>query len=217
MKLAHSLFEEPIEFKEDIINVLVVENRKLCASLISELISGESFVLSENNDEVRQDRIDVVTDVFRLDANSRKNIGRLAAVLSDAAYEEENYQQTCRVCSEIIGYVADVAEQVEYNVDFSEISVQDIFKLCGVRFLLDGGSLAENVVDYLNIMSKLSGIKLFVFAGLRGFIDEEELELFYRDIIFNKHHVLLIETQAPASALEVEKIKIIDKDLCEIT
>lgn len=217
MRLAHSLLEKPIEFAEERINVLVVENKRICAQLIGELISGEGFVLSENGDEIRSDRIDVVTDVFRLDVNSRKNISRLAAALADAAYEEENYQETCRICSEIIGYAVNVAEQIDYNVDFSEISVQDIFKLCSARFLQDGSCLSEKIIDYIKIMTNIAGIKLFVFAGLRGFIDENELELLYQDITFNKYNVLLIETQAPAVAVKKEKIKIIDEDLCEIT
>ena len=56
MKLAHSLFDTPIVFKENRVNILVIENKRELANMIYELIDcsegvGGRYVLSEDDKE----------------------------------------------------------------------------------------------------------------------------------------------------------------------
>ena len=220
MKLAHVLLDNPIRFEENRINILVIENKRMLARLIYEMLGlteGEegSFVLSENDNELSFGCVDVITDVFRLDVNSRRNIGKLISALEKAAVDEQFYEASCRIMGDITSYVLNVSGALDYNVDISEVKLADIFKLCSTRFDFDDDNICGGVLDYMKITRDIAQMRLFVFVNLKQLLDAEDIELFYNNIIYNKYNVLLIESEY-GQKLPVEKYKIIDKDLCEI-
>ena len=62
----------------------------------------------------------------------------------------------------------------------------------------------------------LLGKRLCVFVGLKSYFSEEELGFFYKDIIVEKFDILLLEGHQSSYKFDVEKMRIIDSDLCEL-
>ena len=53
--------------------------------------------------------------------------------------------------------------------------------------------------------------------GLKAYLSDEELRLFYRSVFYEKLSVLLIESWQRETALPEEQATIVDKDLCVLT
>lgn len=221
MKLAHSIFDTPIEFEENRINVLVIENKKAFTSTVLELIAQADgadggFVLSDKGKELSFGGVDIVSDVFRLEVNNRKNIGRLVAVLEQTAVSEGFYEESCRISGEIFSYASGIVDVLEYNVDISEIKLSDIFKLCNAKFAFESETLCGGILDYLKVSRDIAKMNLFVFVNLKQILDRVELEQLFKSICYNKYNVLLLESSCDFERLPCERYRIIDEDLCEV-
>lgn len=64
-------------------------------------------------------------------------------------------------------------------------------------------------------MHKICGIELFIFLGLKNYFTDEDIAEFYKSCLYEKIHVLSIESTYRKS-LQCEKMMIIDKDDCII-
>lgn len=223
MMLSHSVFDTPIVFEENKINVLVIENRNFLVQTVLEMksqidegVEGE-YILSDDAGKVGFKNTAIVTDVFSIDLNSRKNLTKLYAYLSDLAYNETNYGQTMTVLNSVQNFVAEIADASDYSLSAAEAGVQELMKVCDLKFVFDGEmSFLEKLCEYLSVSSEFLKIKLFVFLNLRQFVSDEDLGEIYKYIAYNKINVLLLESVCPEKRLDCEEFKIIDKDLCEI-
>lgn len=63
---------------------------------------------------------------------------------------------------------------------------------------------------------KYSSAKCFVLLNLHCFFGENELELIYKELVYQNVEVLIIENVMHNNRLSFEKVYIVDKDLCEI-
>lgn len=222
MKLSHPLFETPIEFSENKIQVLVIENKQTAANLIGEIIAmsetgidGE-FVLSERENNISFSAVAIISDFFRINPNDKKLTNKLISELGEIAVDEKYFEETNRIISEINRYIERISDDIEYDVALDEVTVSGLLKLSGIHFDESEKSLENALLNFFDIYSKMLKTKLFVIVNLRRFVDDELLESFYSDVIYKKYNLLLIETILPEAVSEREKYKIIDKDLCEI-
>ena len=194
MKLVHPIFDTPIVFKENMVNVLVIENKRELANMIYELIDCSDgikgrYVLSEDNNELAMGCVDVLTDVFRLNINNKKNITKLVAALEKVAMEEQYYEKTCRITGILNEYVLDVIDGVEYNIDVSDVKMADVFKLCNVRFNFGSDGICGVLSDYMQVMSNICGVQLFVFVELKRVLSKEDMGALYKTIFYNKYNI----------------------------
>lgn len=223
MMLSHSVFDTPIVFEENKINVLVIENRNFLVKTVLEMksqmddgVDGE-YILSDDTGKTGFKNTAVVTDIFSIDLNSRKNLTKLYAYLSELAYNESNYGQTMMMLNSVQNFVAELADVSDYSLSASEAGVQELMKVCDLKFVFDGEmSFLGKLCEYLSVSSEFLKIRLFVFLNLRQFVSDEDLEEIYKYVAYNKINLLLVESTCPEKRLDCEKFKVIDKDLCEM-
>ena len=98
----------------------------------------------------------------------------------------------------------------------TEFDITSIFKMLDVRFSEKDCELVESINIISTILRDLTGNKLIVLVNLINYLSEEEIEILYRDLYYNKYSVLLIENKWNRIKRENEKVFIIDDDLCEI-
>lgn len=55
---------------------------------------------------------------------------------------------------------------------------------------------------------------MFIFCGLKAYMSDEELRLFYRSVFYEKLSVLLIESLQRETTRPEEQLTIVDNDLC---
>ena len=221
MKLSHYTFENPIIFKENEINYLILENQKYLSRYINELrsqIEGMQgmFVLSEDNVvlDVRRS-VELIIDPFSNDPNNRGALNRLFVKMKDEAYADK-YKSTDELIQMIFSAIQTLINNQAMAVTFDEqLDIVGLFKLLGVKFECSSESLLENLCEYMRIQRDYSNTLLFIFVNIRCFLTAEELEGLYQFLFYNKISVLMIENNV-FETNDRENIKIIDKDLCEI-
>ena len=158
MKLVHSEYDIKIELKENNVNLLVIENRKLMTELVYELYNqcnglDGRFVLSNDMKELKIDKeASIVLEPFTINCNERKVISKLYQELEEIALENL-YAESMELYSNILKYSNELCQMVPYNLKIrSDLTPTDINKLSNVKIEEDGGSLLEKLVNYLGVM-----------------------------------------------------------------
>lgn len=223
MKIAHPVLSSPIELKENIVNVLVVENKKMFTQLVFELLEqvkgndGE-FVISE--DDTPKDiskTIDLVLDVFTLDLNSKKILTKIYKDLEEIAIGADYYEKTTNLRHAIFELVDSIIQSSEQElICDEEFDIQKIFKGLNLRMRDEYDSLVEKITNYIETMSEIFRIKCFVLVNIKSLFNEEDLNLFYKQMFYKKINILLLES-IHFKKVECEKIIIFDDDMCQIS
>ncbi len=91
---------------------------------------------------------------------------------------------------------------------------EDLVKL--MDFHVDEAELgfSERLLEYMELNRRFFGKTLFVFYNLKALMSPEEMALFFRDALYRKFALLLLEDCQRYSIEEYEKVIIVDKDLC---
>ena len=74
------------------------------------------------------------------------------------------------------------------------------------------------MIDYMEVMTEYCNIECFAFVNLKSYMLETELKNFYRDVLYKRFKVILLESRIDSEIYELkdlENILILDKDLCE--
>lgn len=219
MKIVHPMLPEPIEFKENQINVLVVENaaalREMLLCLSAQCAGEEGdFILSEGIQLLELSKNAVfVRDLFALDFSSKRVTAKLdqEAIATGADYEAA-LREIMKALNEIAGKIC---ASLDYDAVFSEIdSWEQLVRLLSFRVDLDSLSFPERVLEFMKVQRRFFGKTLFVFYNLKALLSAQELELFYRSLLYEKLTVFLIEDVQRRPLKDLESTAIIDEDLC---
>jgi len=222
MRLSYPIFETPIIFSENIVNILVIENQKAFSDFIFDLIAisegkNSDVILSKNFEEIKFDKVvDVVTDIANVDCNNKRVISRLYSKLNEIAFYEENYMLTQELTSKINQYLLKITENLPCGVYFDEnVELGTLFKSVSLKIETDNKKILEKLCDYIEIMTEFCEIQLFIFVNLKSFLSLDELQEFYKFISYKKVSVLIVENVL-REKIKCENIKLIDGDLCEV-
>ncbi|WNY23124.1 hypothetical protein MmiHf6_04260 [Methanimicrococcus hongohii] len=212
--------DEPIEFKDGSINVLIIENPSFMTKMIGE-IWGQSnneeggFELFENEKSLTfTNNVELIVNPFSADVNERDLLTKLYAEMKKDALDEELFMSTNTFLSEIEKNVREIMERQKLLLESETPDVVGLFKLLGVHFSVSN-SLVERMCDYIDICSEYRKTKLFIFVNLKSFLTESEIIQLYIHSTYLKKPILLIENrQLPR--LDYEIMRVIDLNLCEI-
>lgn len=174
------------------IAVLMIESTavSITAYLMTELIKRKIKIIF--CDDKHNPCGEVVSESFYLDFN--QNIANLERFLTKAIYEE----------------------QFTFDVSLSEPSAENLVKLLNPKINQSSVEYLETLYQYLEAITELTEMKLFIILGLSNFFNLQE----YQDIsnFCNNHEipVFSIETSNNfAKELVCPKI-IVDEDFCII-
>lgn len=222
MKLVHPLLSNAIQFKEDLVNVLVIEKKTVFSSFIQEMLgqwqTGEGkFVLSDNEREYSLKKVvEVIDNPFSVDINSKKIIAGVINTLQNISEWEDYFFQTKEVLCHIDSYLALLVEESSYPILVDNLEVSALLKGANVHMETETQNLLEKLVDYMKAVSEFLHINHFLFVNLCLYLDEKELDDFLLMVRYEKYQVLLLETLCPTKKENVQ-YTIIDTDLCEIS
>ena len=222
MKLVHPLLEAPVEFAENIVNVLVVENQRVFSGMVSELLlqsegSEGQFVMSHGARRLSFEKdAELILSPFLLDVNQKKIVAKLHAKLKNTAVEADFYMKSLDISSRIAEYIEAISQTVDYPLVYSETDALGLFKLVDLRLEENHATLTERILDYITAAQEFLSVSFFVFVNLRSFLGSEELKSLYQSAIYRKIHFLLLENTQREKVSDCERTYILDYDLCSI-
>lgn len=223
MMLAHPMFSKIIDFKNEMINILIIENQKFLTQLIEDIINqtnGENgdFVLSEDFIPLdMQKHLEIIIDFFNLDINNKKVLTAIYNKIKKIAYDDENYIKTENFKTEAFNYIETLINQTEYPLILDlQFDISGLLKLFDVKIEINSSTFLEKIIDYMSVLYEFLNRKCIVFVNLMSYLDISEIELLYKEIQYKKYNVLFIENSFKTKIGEYENIYIIDEDMCEI-
>lgn len=220
MKLVHPEYSFQIEFKEDEIYTVVVENKKEFYKLTNELINqsrGEEgkFVLSNKKILNLKRDLEVITDIYNLDLNSTKSKNKLYKFLN---IEKESYmEKMLEIDSKIYEFILSLENDLDLDIDYDlEIDYTNIYKSIDLRFYEESNSFIEKLINYLNVYVDLFNIDNFVLINMKTFLDKNSFKNLFQYKLNKEINLIFIESEEIRFNSKYDKIYIIDKDLSEI-
>jgi len=223
MKLAHPDMHFVMDVDEDVFPVLVLERSDLYVRYIDQLdrqAEGEDgpFVLSENWEPMAVGKyVLVLTDLFHIDLNGRKQTAALYKQLNTLAVSERHHVETLALQSSIQRWIIGLENDLPYaTIHNHEADMGAILKAAGIRFDDGDASIVEKLCTYIKICAAYLKTRLLVIAGLHDCLTPDDLRAVYQTALYEKLPLMSIERHAPDEAQPCENIYIIDRDLCEI-
>ena len=222
MKLTHPLFSAPVRFREDRVQVLVIEApeafRKLVAELTAQSEGGEgTFVLSRNDTCLEiEDHIHVIFDFIHPQALEKKLQSKALASLIQEARETLT-AETLAFSQAVQAYLGKLAALADYPVAFAQSeNLPDLLKAMEFRVDLSDLPAFEALYERMALIDGLTKHQCFTLVNARAYFSAEELKKLYAMARYRKLTLLMIESHIDAP-LPDEDIRLFDADLCELT
>ena len=220
MKLVYKDMEKHINFVENTAYVLIVENKRYFREMVMQMQQAgmgveSNWVFSKDGKEIKFDKIaELILDPINVNCNTRKLLTNLYNEIEKEALDSYNFVQTSFVKSEILKFIDDMIQKVDYPfLSVDDFTITDLFKAVNVHFDMQNSDFLERLVNYVQVCARFQKTELFVFVNLKTYLTAKEIEAFYRDLFYKKICVLLLENQE-SEPLECEKTYVIDQDLC---
>lgn len=220
MKLFHERNGIDLEFSEDRITVLSIENPDLYCDFVSGLWNQSNgiesgFILSSQGSAIDiGKKAEILLSPLMVSVNSKKVLTKLYQEMGQVS-GDYCFEEVAKINQGIIAYLDTISQHIPYPIEFAlDVKAGDLFKLYNVC-IDESGSLLERILSYIRTLHRICGVSVFFLMNLKQFICQRDLEGLYRTLIYENVCILLIEGSFQGD-YEYEKNYIIDKDRCII-
>lgn len=215
-----SNFENDIIISDEYIRVLEIEDKALFVNIVQSIYSlcnqqesKEYIVLLDRGKEIDFSKnVCFVFDILNIDFNDRKILNKLYLNMKlllnsdlEIKHKLEIYYRDAFNLLDLI--LMELPFEFTYK---TELEVEDLFKLYGIRVYNDSNSFMEKILYFIDLISLLEFCKVLIFCNMKSFFIDNQIEEIYKHIIHNKLHVLLIEGLSTGKVLRNEKKMRID-------
>lgn len=210
-----------VEFLENTICILSIENKNAYARIMENIwnqVEGREgcLILSDTEKEIPFSKnATVIFNPFSVNCNEKRILTKLYQEIKEIA-DEQFPEKMAEVLADNISLIDNLIENQEFGLEYKlDFNILDMLKLFDVRLKESDEDILVRITDYLKLLSRICHIRLFIFAGLRNYFSDEDLEKLYQEIYNEKVYLLDVEPKYEY-ALPGERIWILDKDMCII-
>ena len=158
---------------------------------------------------------DIVDCFVPFDVNRKSLLAKMASALEKTAYSPEQTAQTGNMLQQLQDYLDGLAFEYPCDMIFPKLSISGIIKSAGPELRNEYGSIAEAVIDYMELVQTFDRERLFFTVNMRCFVPDGEMALFMSTALSHGYHLIMLESHA-YPLLPLEQRTIVDEDLCEI-
>ena len=222
IKISHKNIETPIELKEGSPFILSVENQREFYKFVSDLNRAFSEDESEFSFWVDGERFlpdkrgEIVLSPFYFDATDKKIVNLLHKKLQNNFCDGSFIVDFNAINASLELFLDNLCSTVDFAVEYNALSIEDVFKSCGIKPAKTYDSLLEKLVCYVNILIELKSLSFIVLTGFKNVLTADELQAFYKHCELKKVSVLLAEGKVFDEKFPIERRITITEDLCEI-
>lgn len=218
MKITIRNIDEPIEFSEEYVSTLEVQNKYLFREIVSCLVRSqfekhEYEIVNFDDGVALSDRLIIVSDVMSFDVSSRKIISEMYKQLMDMIDNDvlKNMVKAEAVLEHIGVFVEDSLNfDVKYRTDFD---LNDFLKLLKVEpSIASEYDIKQRVYGIIELINSLFDDKIICFMNLKQLITKEEFSEIVKNCLSKKQLVWFIESNKSFVDTS-ESIIVVDDDL----
>lgn len=217
--VSFDFMSNPIDLSENKISVLYVENHQLYRNTVKNFYDGcfdeKNIVFSENYSPIKfKNNICFISDIFSIDFSS----AFMKKIYEDLSEYANTFltEDTLKIKTNVLCYLEMLSQNYDFDFEFKdELDIIDLLKLQSFKPVVSG-DLLNKLLDFMIVIKKYSTVKCFVLLNIHNCFSADELELLYKELIYQNINVLLIENKKCFLSSQYEKIYIVDEDLCEI-
>lgn len=219
MKFVCGFFDDVIEFEENKVHSLVIENQSVMRELIRDIktqmlgFDGSAVLSVDNKPCDMKTHCEVLSSFVDFDINKKSLLNKIIGSFEKTALGAEHYYQSQQLLSSIENYIEDISFGFDCELDCTKLSVSNLLKSIGIEIKNEYESDLERMIDYFLLVREFETDKLFILLNMRAFFDDYETELFVKTVKDHKINVLLIDNME-YGLLPEEKRIVIDKDIC---
>lgn len=222
IKISHKNIETPIELKEGSPLILSVENQREFYKFVSDLNRAFSEGESEFSFWVDGERFlpdkrgEIVLSPFYFDATDKKIVNLLHKKLQNNFCDGSFIVDFNAINASLELFLDNLCSTVDFAVEYNALTIEDVFKSCGIKPAKTYDRLLEKLVCYVNILIELKSLSFIVLTGFKNVLTVDELQAFYKHCDLKKVSVLLVEGKVFDEKFSIERRITITEDLCEI-
>ncbi|WLD75799.1 type II-A CRISPR-associated protein Csn2 [Mogibacterium neglectum] len=209
-----------MDLEENIIDIFVIENPRVMTSVILDTINNSKLdskiILIENDGEdIPSSKYEFITSPFTISLNSKKLLGSALKDI-EASICENYYDKFQEINTDILNLLDQAILDLPYDVSFDCIKeIKDIIKACDISFEEKQLSLLEKITDYIKLESKILKLKCIIFVNIHDFLDDDEIQLLYKEAFYQKVQIIMIESHE-INKKTCERVHVIDQSQCII-
>lgn len=222
MKLVHPEYTFQIEFQEGVVQKLILEPPALMSEFVVDFrkqMDGREgkWILSHEGEILKiSDYCELIMSIFDLEINQRKMLNALYDELADEINDTELLADWRAINSNLEGMLNQAIDGIGYGISYGELELKALFKVMDLKFQEDSGNYVDYLLEYLQMMSEVRKIYIFIFVNIASFLTKAELEYLYEQASYKKYHLLLLDVQNVNVNEKKERTIIVDKDYCVI-
>lgn len=220
MKLKLNGFENEIEFEEETVNVISVNNvecfRNIISSINSKILGeeiNEVFLLNDEKEELDMNKeVLMVLDVFNIDYNSKKILSKIYELIEEKIVMNQDFEIDNKIF-ELRNYIVEEINELPFEfIMKDEIKIMDILKMYSLKIDSDNyNKLTEKIEFLIDIISTLKIAKILIIPNMKLFLTDEEVVEVYKYSLYNNVNLLIIERN-DRKKLKYEKKLVIDEN-----
>lgn len=221
MKLVYPDIKSVFYFNYDEFPSLIIENPSLFYRFVTDLKQQsrgeEGHAVLSNNDIIVPfiGNFDILTDFFPFEINRKPILTKITAALEKQALSPENYEKTQQLIGRIERLIYELAFQNDLDLELPKLTISSLLKSSGICLKEEYPSLAEKILDYMELMTEYNLAKIFLLVNIRSLLSKKTMELFTENCRMKNFMIMLLDNHE-YPVLPGEHRTIIDEDFCEI-
>ena len=171
MNLVTPLLPSPVIVQENQHTVVVIENQEVFSNLVLDLLKqeegqpGEAVLYDDFEPVALNKRVQLVTDLFRLEVNNKKVLNAVYDELKQRSVDEVHFMQTAGLTQQIQEYIETLLQELPYVAEYDMgFDTALLFRLVGLRLGGEGSDLCEKVLSYIQTQHRFLQKDIFIFA-----------------------------------------------------
>lgn len=217
--------DSAIEFSDDYINVLEIENKVLFKKIVY-LINRFSNYKDESDEvilvegEAKLDisqNVLVINDFYNIDINTNKILKMLYQDIEDQYKFEFGEEDIIFKSEKLLQNIQSILLNYDFNFEYKiGITISELLKVMGLKFNKEYyDNPFENLLCLFDLIATLKLYKVVVLVNAKTFLNEEELIEIYKGSKYRNINLLIIEHNSDKNLKMYEKKLIIDDDFDE--